>query len=117
MSKASFLNDILNNLLNRKNLFRPFRRSKDSNDNFSNEDLVNNILNAKGEASANILSEQLLGKIEKLNQNELLDFFNYLADHHDIDGEFLLEEIHKFNHKNSPENLSSVIKNSEPKNF
>ena len=63
MSKASFLNDILNNLLNRKNLFRSFSRSKDSNDNFSNEDLVNNILNAKGEASANILSEQLLGKI------------------------------------------------------
>ena len=101
--------------LSKKNLFRSFSRSKDSNDNFSNEDLVNNILNAKGEASANILSEQLLGKIEKLNQNELLDFFNYLADHHDIDGEFLLEEIHKFNHKTSPENLSSVIKNSEPK--
>ena len=115
MSKASFLNDILNNLLNRKNLFRSCSRSKDSNDNFSNEDLVVNILNAKGEASANILSEQLLGKIEKLNQNELLDFFNYLADHHDIDGKFLLEELHKFNHKKSPENLSSVIKNSEPK--
>ena len=43
MSKASFLNDILNNLLNRKNLFRSFSRLKDSNDNFSNEDLVNNI--------------------------------------------------------------------------
>ena len=90
MSNATFLNDILNNLLNRKIIFRSFSRSKDSNDNFSIEDLVNNILNSKGEASANILSEQLLGKIEKLNQNELLDFFNYLAEHHDIDGEILL---------------------------
>ena len=43
MPKATFLNDILNNLLNRKNIFRSFSRSEDSNDNFSNEDLVNNI--------------------------------------------------------------------------
>ena len=86
MSKSSFLSDILNNLLNRKNLLKPFIRAKDTNDNYSVEDLVHNILNAKGEASANVFSEQLLGKIENLNQNQLIDFFNYLAEYHDIDG-------------------------------
>ena len=114
MSKSSFLNDILNNLLNRKNIFKPFIRSKDTNDNYSAEELVHNILNAKGEASANVFSEQLLGKIENLDQNQLIEFFNYLAEYYDIDGIKLLEEVKKFNHNQSPENLSSVIKRSEP---
>ena len=114
MSKSSFLNDILNNLLNRKNLFKPLIRSKDTNDNYSAEELVHNILNAKGEASANVFSEQLLGKIENLDQNQLIGFFNYLAEYYDIDGIKLLEEVKKFNHNQSPENLSSVIKRSEP---
>jgi malonyl-CoA decarboxylase len=114
MSKSSFLSDILNNLLNRKNLLKPFIRAKDTNDNYSVEDLVHNILNAKGEASANVFSEQLLGKIENLNQNQLIDFFNYLAEYHDIDGTKLLEEVKKFNLNKSPENLDSVIKRSEP---
>jgi len=114
MSKSSFLNDILHNLLNRKILFKPFIRSKDTNDNYSVEELVHNILNAKGEASANVFSEQLLGKIESLDQNQLIGFFNYLAEYYDIDGIKLLEEVKKFNHNQSPENLSSVIRRSEP---
>jgi len=40
MSASSFLNDILHNLLNRKILFKPFIRSKDTNDNYSVEELV-----------------------------------------------------------------------------
>ena len=54
MSKSSFLNDILNNLLSRKKFLKNFYRSKDTNDNYTIENLVDNILNAKGEASANM---------------------------------------------------------------
>ena len=115
MSKSSFLNDILNNLLSRKKFLKNFYRSKDTNDNYTIENLVDNILNAKGEASANIFSEQLLEKIENFNEDELLDFFRYIATNLDIDGEKLLVDVKAFNQNNSPENLKSLIEKSEPK--
>ena len=115
MSKSSFLNDILNNLLSRKNIFGKFYRGKDANDNFSVENLIDNILNAKDEASANIFSEQLFEKIEKFSEEELLDFFNFISQNLDIDGEKLLVKVKKFNENNTPENLKSVIELSEPK--
>ena len=37
MSKASFLNEMLNNLLKKKTLFKSFKNSVDINDNFSLE--------------------------------------------------------------------------------
>ena len=109
MSKSSFLNDILNNLLSRKNIFGKFYRGNDANDNFSVENLIDNILNAKDEASANIFSEQLFEKIEKFSEEELLDFFNFISQNLDIDGEKLLVKVRKFNENNTPENLKSVI--------
>ena len=115
MSKSSFLNDILNNLLSRKNIFSKFYRGNDANDNFSVKNLIDNILNAKDEASANIFSEQLFKKIEKFSEEELLDFFNFISQNLDIDGEKLLVKVKKFNENNTPENLKSVIKFSEPK--
>ena len=115
MSKSSFLNDILNNLLSRKNIFGKFYRGNDANDNFSVENLIDNILNAKDEASANIFSEQLFEKIEKFSEEELLDFFNFISQNLDIDGEKLLVKVKKFNENNTPENLKSVIELSEPK--
>ena len=115
MPKSSFLNDILNNLLSRKNIFGNFYRGKDANDNFSVENLVDNILNAKDEASANIFSEQLFEKIEGFNEVELIGFFNFIAQNLDINGEKLLVEVRKFNQDNSPDNLKSVIEGSEPK--
>ena len=115
MPKSSFLNDILNNLLSRKKFLINFYRSKDTNDNYTIENLVDNILNAKGEASANIFSEQLLEKIENFNEDELFDFFGYIAKNLDIDGEKLLVDVKAFNLNNSPENLKSLIEKSEPK--
>ena len=115
MSKSSFLNDILNNLLSRKNIFGKFYRGNDANDNFSVENLIDNILNAKDEASANIFSEQLFEKIEKFSEEELLDFFNFISQNLDIDGEKLLVKVRKFNENNTPDNLKSVIEFSEPK--
>ena len=115
MTKSSFLNDILNNLLSRKKFLSNFYRSKDTNDNYTIENLIDNILNAKGEASANIFSEQLFEKIENFDEIELLDFFGYMANNLDIDGEQLLIEVKAFNQDNSSENLKSVIEKSEPK--
>ena len=115
MTKSSFLNDILNNLLSRKKFLSNFYRSKDTNDNYTIENLIDNILNAKGEASANIFSEQLFEKIENFDEIELLDFFGYIANNLDIDGEQLLIEVKAFNQDNSSENLKSVIEKSEPK--
>ena len=115
MSKSSFLNDILNNLLSRKNIFGKFYRGNDANDNFSVENLIDNILNAKDEASANIFSEQLFEKIEKFSEEELLDFFNFISQNLDIDGEKLLVKVRKFIENNTPDNLKSVIEFSEPK--
>ena len=115
MTKSSFLNDILNNLLSRKKFLSNFYRSKDTNDNYTIENLIDNILNAKGEASANIFSEQLFEKIENFDEIELLDFFGYMANNLDIDGEQLLIEVKAFNQDDSSENLKSVIEKSEPK--
>ena len=64
MSKASFLNEMLNNLLKKKTLFKSFKNSVDINDNFSLEALLQKVLKARGEASSNIVSEQLFEKIE-----------------------------------------------------
>ena len=66
MSKASFLNEMLNKLLKKKTLFRSFKNSIDTNDNFSIETLLQKVLKARGEASSNIISEQLFDKIEGL---------------------------------------------------
>ncbi len=51
MSKASFLNELLNNLLKKKTFFKSFNNSVDTNDNFSLEDLLQKVLKARGEAS------------------------------------------------------------------
>ena len=51
MSKASFLNEMLNNLLKKKTLFKSFKNSVDANDNFSLEALLQKALKARGEAS------------------------------------------------------------------
>ena len=75
MSKASFLNEMLNKLLKKKTLFRSFNNSVDTNDNFSIETLLQKVLKARGEASSNIVSEQLFEKIENLDDKELLGFF------------------------------------------
>ena len=74
MSKASFLNEMLNKLLKKKTLFRSFNNSVDTNDNFSIETLLQKVLKARGEASSNIISEQLFDKIEGLDDDELLEF-------------------------------------------
>ena len=85
MSKASFLNEMLNNLLKKKTLFKSFKNSVDINDNFSLEALLQKVLKARGESSSNIISEQLFDKIEGLNDNELLEFFSDISKKFDID--------------------------------
>ena len=90
MSKASFLNEMLNKLLKKKTLFRSFNNSVDTNDNFSIETLLQKVLKARGEASSNIISEQLFDKIEDLDDNELLEFFSDISKKFDIDGSKLL---------------------------
>ena len=92
MSKASFLNEMLNKLLKKKTLFRSFNNSVDVNDNFSIETLLQKVLEARGESSSNIISEQLFDKIEGLDDNELLEFFSDISKKFDIDGSKLLEE-------------------------
>ena len=74
MSKASFLNEMLNNLLKKKTLFKSFKNSVDINDNFSLEVLLQKVLKARGEASSNIVSEQLFEKLKILMIRDSLDF-------------------------------------------
>ena len=84
MSKASFLNEMLNNLLKKKTLFKSFKNSIDANDNFSLEALLQKALKARGEASSNIVSEQLFDKIENLDDEGLLGFFRDISKIHCI---------------------------------
>lgn len=115
MSKASFLNEMLNNLLKKKTLFKSFKNSVDINDNFSLEVLLQKVLKARGEASSNIVSEQLFDKIENLDDKGLLGFFRDISKKFDIDGSKLLEEAKKFNQNNSAQNLEAVLEISQPK--
>ena len=104
MSKASFLNEMLNNLLKKKTLFKSFKNSVDINDNFSIETLLQKVLKTRGEASSNMISEQLFDKIEGLDDNELLEFFSDISKKFDIDGSKLLEAAKKYNQNNSAQN-------------
>jgi Malonyl-CoA decarboxylase (MCD). len=115
MSKASFLNEMLNKLLKKKTLFRSFNNSVDTNDNFSIETLLQKVLKARGEASSNIISEQLFDKIEGLDDNELLEFFSDISKKFDIDGSKLLEEAKRYIQNNSTQNLEAVLETSQPK--
>ena len=115
MQERSFFQDILTNLLDRKSIFKSFLRKRDSNDNFSTEELINNMQNAKGEASAAVNAEFLFQNIETLNDEKRLNFFHLLARKYDINGETLLSAIKDFNKNSSPENLDKVIDFSEPK--
>ena len=115
MSTASFLNEMLNNLLKKKTLFRSFNNSVDANDNFSLKALLQKVLKARGEASSNIVSEQLFDKIENLDDKGLLGFFRNISKKFDIDGSKLLEEAKKFNQNNSAQNLEAVLESSQPK--
>ena len=115
MSKASFLNEMLNNLLKKKILFKSFNNSVDANDNFSLETLLQKALKARGEASSNIVSEQLFEKIENLDDKGLLGFFRDISKKFDIDSSKLLEAAKKYNQNNSAQNLESVLEISQPK--
>ena len=108
MSKASFLNEMLNKLLKKKTLFKSFKNSVDANDNFSLEALLQKALKARGEASSNIVSEQLFEKIENLDDKGLLGFFRDISKKFDIDGSKLLEAAKKYNQNNSAQNLEAV---------
>ena len=106
---------MLNNLLKKKTLFRSFNNSFDVNDNFSIETLLQKVLEAKGESSSNIISEQLFKKIEDLDDNELLEFFRDISKKFDVEGSKILEAAKKYNQNNSAQNLETVLEASQPK--
>ena len=72
-------------------------------------------MKARGEASSNIISEQLFDKIEGLDNNELLEFFSNISKKFDIDSSKLLEAAKKYNQNNSAQNLEAVLEISQPK--
>ena len=115
MSKASFLNEMLNKVLKKKILFRSFNNSVDVNDNFSIETLLQKVLEARGESSSNIISEQLFKKIEDLDDSELLEFFRDISKKFDVEGSKILEAAKKYNQNNSAQNLETVLEASQPK--
>ena len=115
MNKISFFNGFLNNVFDKRSIFKSLGWFKEVKNDFSTQELIENVEQAKGEASAAVYAELLIQNIENLDDEMTLDFFNLLAENYDIESNLLSEALEDFNQNKSHENLSRVIEYSEPK--
>ena len=111
----TFFKEVLSTIVNNQQIFKSFGSWKKTNDNFSIHDLIGNVEKAKDEVSAEFYSNLLMEKVETLKEEELIDFFILLSEEYEINSKELQNSLNKYNLNRSPENLSKIIDDSEPR--
>ena len=111
----TFFKEVLSTIVNNQQIFKSFGSWKKTNDNFSIHDLIGNVEKAKDEVSAEFYSNLLMEKVETLKEEELNDFFVLLSEEYEINSKELQNSLNKYNLNRSPENLSKIIDDSEPR--
>ena len=111
----TFFKEVLSTIVNNQQIFKSFGSWKKTNDNFSIHDLIGNVEKAKDEVSAQFYSNLLMEKVETLKEEELNDFFVLLSEEYEINSKELQNSLNKYNLNRSPENLSKIIDDSEPR--
>lgn len=109
MSRISYLQDVLSTVFENGSFFSAVDDAR------SIVTLCDAIFSEKGEISGTNLAANILSKYEKLSDKDKLKFFEHLVKHFDLDASKVIAAAHNYIEKPSPENLTLLTKNSEPK--
>ncbi len=115
MTRIQFFQEMISSLFSKKDVIKslPWFEKKDKE--LSIQELIKNVMNAKGEVSAIIYAENLFKRIEKSSSEELIDFFVIINEELDIDKEKLKVAAEKYSNDTSSDYLAEIINFSEPK--
>ena len=115
MIKINFFNDLINSLFDKPNKKKSFNFFSDKKKILSTRDFINNVALAKGEVSALGYAEFLMQHCEKLDEKELIIFFNLMRENFDISSLELSQAVDEYKVNSNSENLITLMKFSEPK--
>ena len=76
---------------------------------------VESVMSKSGEVSSLVYAENLFGLIEKLNDEQFIDFFNKLLEKYDIDSESLSKASREYSRNKTQKSLEEITQLSEPK--
>ena len=115
MIKINFFNDLINSLFDKPNKKKSFNFFSDKKKILSTRDFIDNVALAKGEVSALGYAEFLMQHCEKLDEKELIIFFNLMRENFDISSLELSQAVDEYKVNSNSENLITLMKFSEPK--
>ena len=115
MIKFNFFNDLINSLFDKPNKKKSFNFFSDKKKILSTKDFIDNVALAKGEVSALGYAEFLMQHCEKLDEKELIIFFNLMRENFDISSLELSQAVDEYKVNSNSENLITLMKFSEPK--
>ena len=115
MIKINFFNDLINSLFDKPNKKKSFNFFSDKKKILSTKDFIDNVALAKGEVSALGYAEFLMQHCEKLDEKELIIFFNLMRENFDISSLELSQAVDEYKVNSNSENLITLMKFSEPK--
>ena len=115
MIKFNFFNDLINSLFDKPNKKKSFNFFSDKKKILSTRDFIDNVALAKGEVSALGYAEFLMQHCEKLDEKELIIFFNLMRENFDISSLELSQAVDEYKVNSNSENLITLMKFSEPK--
>ena len=115
MTRIQFFQDMISSLFSKKDVMKslPWFEKKDKK--LSIQELIENVMNAKGEVSAIIYAENLFNRIENSSSEELIEFFVIINEDLDIDKENLRVVAEKYSKDSTSDYLEEIIHFSEPR--
>ena len=112
--KIKFVQELINSLFDKPIKDRTFKLFTSTKQKLTTQDFINNVASAKGEVSALIYAEALMEHCEKLNDNDLMKFFQFIRNDFDIHTIKLLNAVENYKKDSNSINLIELMKLSEP---
>ena len=114
MTKIKFFQELINSLFEKPKINKSLNFLFDKKKPLTTKEYVENVASAKGEVSALGHAELLITHCEKLNDKELIKFFELLRKNYDLNLDDLLLILKNYQIEKTSENLVELMKQSEP---
>ena len=109
MSRISFLQDMLASVLDFRGADAPEEDSR------TLVELCEALLSSRGEVSGSRLTGSILQRFAEGDENQTLEFFNWMVESLDIDTDTAAIAINQYKHDPSPSNWQSLVDATEPR--
>ena len=105
MKKIKFFQELINSLFEKPKINKSLNFLFDKKKSLTTKEYVQNVASAKGEVSALGHAELLINHCEKLNNKELITFFELLRKNYEVNSDDLLLAIHNYEIEKTSVNL------------